>query len=251
MGAEGSKTAQAGQTIPETVVDRLAEEIRPHVTHGGPDGRERSLPGITSVVLEGGEGCGKGTMQQALVRTLRKAGLDALGIREPGGSPMGEQIREMLLEDAGATIEPMAKAMLFAASRAQLIRDVIRPAVGQGRLLVFDRFVQSSYVYQGIVDGIGLQRVMDINAMALDGFSPSVSLFLDVPPETGISRITSAHGSREVNWLDREPLPWHEMVHGGYMRLVGDGLLTRIDANQPPEFVLEQCVRAVLEKTVP
>lgn len=236
-------------SISETAIKELAEMVRPHVMTDVTNNSSTRLPGVSSIVLEGGEGCGKGTIQHALVRVLRAAGLDAIGIREPGGSPMGERIRDVLLDDFGSTLSPASETLLFAASRAQLICDVVRPNIASGKILVFDRFVQSSYVYQGIVGHVGLRQVMDVNAMALDGFSPSVSLFLDVPPQVGLARIAKAQGTREVNWLDRKPLAWHEAVHDGYMRLVSDGLLTRIDASQSPDAVLRQCVYAMLSAT--
>lgn len=138
------------------------------------------------LALEGAEGAGKSTVADVLVRELRERGHSVTEAREPGGTALGESIRELLLHSSAMT--PWAEAALFAAQRAQLVSEVVAPALAAGRWVVSDRSYYSSLAYQGVGRGLGLERVRAINEVVLDGVVPDLIFVLDVDPHTGLER---------------------------------------------------------------
>lgn len=164
------------------------------------------------ITLEGGEGCGKSTQAALLAGRLREAGIDVLAVREPGGTPVGEGIRSLLLDPATAGLDPLAELLLYEASRAQHVSTVIEPGLSAGRIVVCDRFADSSLAYQGHGRGLDLAMVARLNAIATRGLAPDLTLLLDVEPAEGVGRAT--HGGADR--LEREALAFHERVRAGF-----------------------------------
>ena len=147
------------------------------------------------VTFEGLDGCGKTTQAELLADYLRESGADVVATREPGGTPLGERIREVLLE--GEAISGWAEAALFAAARAELVASVIRPALERGAHVVCDRYLDSSLAYQGIARGLGVDRVLDLNVPAIGGLLPDRTFLLLVDPEEAAARSGSDRIERE------------------------------------------------------
>lgn len=165
------------------------------------------------IALEGVDGCGKSTQAALLAAALRVAGHEVVETREPGGTALGESVRNILLGSDGA-MSPIAEALLFAASRAQHVAQVIRPALVAGAWVVCDRFVDSSLAYQGAARGLGIDAVWAVNAPAVDGCLPDLAIVLDVPPATAALRDTGPKDRIEV-----EGIALQQAVAAGYRDL--------------------------------
>jgi dTMP kinase len=178
------------------------------------------MPGIF-VSFEGGEACGKSTQVGRLVRKLESLGREVLSIREPGSTHAGEVIRNLLLHsDQGISLTPAAELLLFGASRAQLIEEVIRPALKGGKIVVADRFSDSTTVYQGIARGLELKFIRELEEFVCAGLRPAITFLLDLDLETIRNR--RLRRVRPVNAPDRIeelPLEFHGKVREGYLRL--------------------------------
>lgn len=173
------------------------------------------MPGLF-VTFEGGEGSGKSTQVARLAARLRAMGLDPLVTREPGGTPVGEGIRALLL-DHERRPTAMTEALLMVAARAQLSTAVLRPALEAGRLVLCDRFGDSTLAYQGGGRGIDHALLLELNRAATGGLVPALTLLFDVPVPVGLER---RHGSAgATNRLDREPVEFHERVRARYLEL--------------------------------
>lgn len=167
------------------------------------------------VTFEGPEGSGKSTLISALAARLRAGGVEPVLAREPGGTPIGERIRAILLDPGSAGMVAQAELLLMVASRAQLVREVLRPALDAGHLVLCDRFADASVAYQGHGRGLGRELVDRLNAVALDGLEPDLTLLCLLPPEEGLARI----GGRAPDRLDAERLEFHQRVCEGYRAL--------------------------------
>lgn len=194
------------------------------------------------ITFEGPEGSGKTTQAKRLLTRLRNAGRDVLYTREPGGTPTGEAIRDILQHDkAGEPICDETEVFLFAASRAQLVRTIIIPALEKGTVVVCDRFADSTTAYQGFGRGFPVEQMLAINAFAIDGAQPDATLLLDVPISTGFQRL--AERQRELfqssDRIEREEREFHERVRSGYLNLARrwPERFQIIDATQTPEQV--------------
>ena len=195
------------------------------------------------VTLEGIEGCGKSTQARRLAAAL---GGDVLLTREPGGTPLGQGIRALLLDSAHLHLVPEAEVLLFFADRAQHVREVLRPALAAGRLVISDRYLDSSLAYQGHGRRLPLALLEAVAELATGGLRPELSVLLDLPVDEGLARLR-ARGA--ANRLDAEPREFHERVRDGYERLVAadPGRWARVDARGPEEQVtglLLQALRA-------
>jgi dTMP kinase len=181
------------------------------------------------VTFEGIDRSGKTTQARMLVDAL---GSDALGVREPGGTPAGERVRE-LLKDAAVPLGPEAEALLFAAARAEIVRDVIRPALDAGRVVVSDRFLDSSLAYQGGARGLGVEEVERINRFATGGLEPDLTLLLEIDPAAAAAR------AGESDRFEDEGAELQEAVLETYARLVAEdpGRWRRIDGTRAPEEI--------------
>lgn len=200
------------------------------------------------ITFEGPEGAGKTTQARRLIARLKTAGFDVVYTREPGGTPTGEAIRGLLQHDkAGELLCPETEIFLFAASRAQLVRRVILPALEGGKVVVSDRFVDSTTAYQGYGRGFDIEQVLAINAFAIDGAVPDLTLLLDVPVELGLDRV---HGRQqalfaEMDRIEREERAFHERVREGYLALARrfEDRFRVIDATRSPEEVEQEVWR--------
>jgi len=173
------------------------------------------MPGLF-VTFEGGEGSGKSTQVARLAARLRARGLDPLVTREPGGTPVGEGIRALLL-DHERRPAPMTEALLMVAARSQLVATVLRPALEAGRIVLCDRYGDSTLAYQGGGRGLDHALLLELNRAATGGLVPALTLLFDVPVPVGLDR---RHGSAgATNRLDREPAEFHERVRARYLEL--------------------------------
>ena len=191
------------------------------------------MPGLL-VTFEGGEGTGKSTQIARLAERLRARGLEPVITREPGGTPLAEGIRALLL-DAGRAPGPLAEAFLMEAARADLVAHVIRPALAGGRVVLCDRYDDSTLAYQGAGRGLDPAMLRGWNRAATGGLTPDLTLLLDLDPAAGLERRAGAAG--EPNRLDREPREFHTRVRDGYLALAR-AEPTRflvLDASIPPE----------------
>ena len=204
-----------------------------------------NLKGKT-ISFEGGEGAGKSTVLKMLIEYLQNQGVDCTATREPGGNKISEQIRDVIVSDNNTNISPETEALLFAASRAQFISETIKPLLKTDKTIFIDRFVDSSYVYQGFVRNLGIDRIKQINEFATGGFMPNLTIFFDVPPEIGFERIKK--NNRSTNRLDNEGLEFHKKVYRGYKMLASNypQRIKTVDATKPPEEVLAQILEYLL-----
>ncbi len=198
------------------------------------------------VSLEGGEGSGKTTVLSHLAHYFETKGLEVLFTREPGGVRIAEAIREIILNVDHTEMDPRTEALLYASARRQHLAEKVMPALDAGKWVVFDRFVDSSMVYQGYVRGIGIDEVYELNRFATEDFLPDLTLYLDVTPEVGLERVLCTDG-REVNRLDLEGIEFHQKVREGYQLLMQrfPERIVRIDADQSLEDVLGAVTKAL------
>ncbi|MBW7907615.1 MAG: dTMP kinase [Kiritimatiellae bacterium] len=203
------------------------------------------------ITFEGPEGGGKTTQAKRLLARLRDAGRDVLYTREPGGTPTGEAIREILQHDkAGEPLCDQTEVFLFAASRAQLVRRVILPALERGTVVVCDRFADSTTAYQGYGRGFSVEQMLAINAFAIDGAEPDVTLLLDLPIRIGFERVEGRQRQlfEDVDRIEREAREFHERVRNGYLELAArwPTRFRTIDATRTPDEV-EQTVWEIVQ----
>lgn len=192
------------------------------------------------ITIEGIEGSGKSTLLNHIEAALTKRGFSLLLTREPGGVKVAEEIRAVLLNPQNKEIDGVTEALLYAAARRQHLTQKMIPALKEGKVVLCDRYVDSSLAYQGYARGIGLDRVMEINRFAVGEAFPSLTLYLDVEPEIGLQRIYKDR-KREINRLDMESLHFYQRVREGYL-LLAEREPTRvkvIDARVPMEEVTE------------
>jgi len=170
------------------------------------------------ITFEGGEGCGKSTQQRMLARRLEAAGHTVRTLREPGGTIVGEAVRSLLLDPEHAGLDPIAEVLLYEASRAQLIAEVIEPALEAGEVVLCDRFFDSSTAYQGHARGLPLAQIESLNRIATGGLLPDRTLLLDIDAVLGIQRATSNGADR----LEAEDIAFHERVRAGFLRIAAE-----------------------------
>ncbi len=169
------------------------------------------------ISMEGPDGSGKTTQITLLQKHLEQCGYDEVVItREPGGTAISEAVRGIILNRAYAEMDDHTEAMLYAAARAQLVAEVIKPALESGKAVISDRFVDSSVVYQGMARGLGVQNIYDLNAFALQGVMPDLTIHLDLQAEVGLSR---AKNRAELDRMEAESLAFHKKVAQGYREL--------------------------------
>ena len=191
------------------------------------------------ITVEGPDGAGKSTQIEFIKKYFDEKGLDVLYTREPGGTVISEKIRNIILDKEHTEMAPMTEAMLYAAARAQLVHQVIKPAIEAGKIVICDRFVDSSVAYQGHGRGLG-ESVWDINQHAVDGCMPELTLLLMVDSEKGIGRVKNL-GSENMDRLEKEKIDFHKMVYEGYLALARKfpERIATIDASQTIEKVSE------------
>lgn len=183
------------------------------------------------ITFEGTDGSGKTTQIMLMEEYIRGKGYEVVLSREPGGTKVSELIRDLVLDPANAEIVPLTEMILYAASRAQHVAQVIKPAVDKGKIVICDRFVDSSYAYQGCGRGVDLKIVADVNRAAIDGMVPDITFFLDLDPEIAIKRRISSTGADRI---EQEKIDFHTRVYDGYkkMALLFPDRIKTIDANK-------------------
>ena len=195
------------------------------------------------ISFEGGDGCGKSTQISLFEDYCRSRGYDVVSTREPGGTPISEKIRSILLDADNSEMSPVTEALLYAASRAQHVEEKIRPAVESGKIVVCDRFLDSSIAYQGYARGLG-DGVRVINEFAVEGTLPDLTFFLKLDPETGMKRVENGRGEKDR--LELEAMDFHKKVYDGYIALckLYKGRIIPIDAGRTIEEVAEDIRKA-------
>jgi dTMP kinase len=196
------------------------------------------------ITFEGIEGCGKTTQLKMLAEHLRGQGRQVLSCREPGGTPLGERVRSLLLDPASVICDE-AEALLFAASRAQLLRQVILPALEEGTDVLCDRFVDSSIAYQGNARGLGVEAVIRANRMAVGDHWPDVTVLVDVAVEVGLDR---ARSRALFDRIEQEDLDFHGRVRDGYLQTAksdwAGNRFVIVDGHGTPEEVFVRVLEA-------
>lgn len=195
------------------------------------------------ITFEGPEGSGKTTVISKVYEQLAKT-YDTMATREPGGIAISESIREILLAE-GNDMDPRTEALLFAAARRQHLIEKVLPALEAGRIVLCDRFVDSSIAYQGFARGIGTEEVMNINRFAIEGHMPDLTIYLKLDPAVGLHRIES--NKRDHNRLDAEKISFHKDVVLGYNELSENypNRIKIVDADQSPEKVTRDAMEII------
>lgn len=198
------------------------------------------------ITIEGGEGAGKSTLIEQLSNKMFQRGKMVTTTREPGGIPIAEQIRTVILDREHVAMDARTEALLYAAARRQHLVEKVAPALEQGQMVICDRFVDSSLAYQGYARGLGMDEVWAINRFAIQDLMPDLTIYMDISPEVGLKRISQA-SEREINRLDLEKNSFHERVREGYLQLLKQNpdRIVRIDAEQSPELVLNDVLTAI------
>ncbi|MFK4640489.1 dTMP kinase [Paenarthrobacter histidinolovorans] len=169
------------------------------------------------IAFEGGDGAGKSTQAARLSDALESRGLTVLRTREPGGTPIGEKLRSLVLDHGHGTIDARTEALMFAAARAAHAHQVIRPALAQGKVVITDRYVDSSVAYQGVGRGLGAEGVLSLNEWATEGLHPHLTVLLDVDPAHGRQRRTA--GDAAEDRLESEPDEFHSAIRHAFLDL--------------------------------
>jgi len=197
------------------------------------------------ISVEGIDGSGKSILSSRLVQWLEEKGYPAILTREPGGTPVGEMIRHIVLDVKDAPISPMTEMLLFAASRAQHVAQVIAPALEKGHIVLCDRYVDSSIVYQGAARGLGDEDVMAVNLLAVGGLMPELTLFLDIGLDEAVRRQQGR--PEKADRLDQEAMEFHRGGQKAYYRLLKTypDRIVRIDGEKSPDEVFSEAVEVV------
>jgi len=197
------------------------------------------------ITFEGGEGCGKSTQARLLYNNLESRNIPVLLTHEPGGTPLGNRIRGILKAKRDYNISPQTELLLFAACRAQLIRDVILPALDKGTNVICDRFSGSTLAYQGYGRGLGLELIKSINSKATGGLEPDRIFLLDLEPKAGLGRKHNSGNDR----FEAEKIAFHRRVRDGYLELAGrdPGRWIVLEAQQP----VEKLQKTILDRVWP
>lgn len=201
------------------------------------------------VTFEGGEGAGKSTQIRLLADRLAASGYRVRLLREPGGTAVGEAVRSILLDTAHAGMDPRAELLLYEAARAQLVGEVIEPALESGEIVLCDRFYDSTTAYQGFGRALDVQRVGDLNELATGGLRPDLTIVLDIDPRAGVTRAT-AHGADR---LEAEGDSFHELVRSGFLEIAArePERVIVIDGARSVDDVASDVWVAVSERLVP
>lgn len=199
------------------------------------------------ISMEGPDGAGKSTQIEMLRKYLEDKGYEIVITREPGGTVISEAIREVILNKEYKEMCPNTELLLYAAARAQLVSEVIRPALEAGKAVICDRFLESSVVYQGIARGLGIERVYAVNDYALEGLRPHLTILLDLDAKEGLRRKKQ---QAELDRMEAEGLEFHQKVAEGYRILAGrePERIMKISATLPKEDIHAKIVLAIEER---
>lgn len=200
------------------------------------------------ITIEGCEGSGKTTILKMLCKELENNNIEYFSTREPGGSKISEQIRNVILNVENTKMDYMTEALLYAASRRQHLEEVVKPAINNGAVVICDRYLDSSLAYQGHARGLGIEEVYAINMYATSGFLPELTIYIDIPVEVGLERIMK--NNRDVNRLDLEKISFHSKVREGYLKIseMYSDRIVKIDGVGTPEEVYERVRKVIFER---
>lgn len=201
------------------------------------------------VTIEGPEGSGKSSVTKEVVKLLEQDGEQVVLTREPGGTPISEQIREVILDKANTAMDPVTEALLYAAARRQHLVEKVWPLSKEGKIIISDRFLDSSLAYQGGARGLGIDYILKMNQFATEGYYPELTLLFDIDPRIGLARIAANKG-REVNRLDLEKIDFHDSVRQTFLDLAKrfPDRFVILDASKPFEEVVKDAYRAIKNK---
>ena len=201
------------------------------------------------ITLEGPEGSGKTTAVNFAVHKLEEMGYQIVRTREPGGTPISEQIRNIILDKGNTAMDKRTEALLYAASRRQHLVEKVWPALKEGKIVICDRYLDSSLAYQGGARGLGVDNILEVNSFATEGTFPDLTLLFDIEPELGLARI-SANANREVNRLDLEKIEFHKKVRNTFLELAKryPERFVIIDASKSREEVADATLKAILSR---
>ena len=199
------------------------------------------------ITFEGPDGSGKTTVCSEVFAKLKEDGYDVIHTREPGGIEIAEKIRKIILDPSNSDMDERTEALLYAASRRQHLVKKVLPALKEGKIVVCERFVDSSLAYQGYGRKIGFEEVLKINEFAIEGLFPDLTIYLDVDEKTGLKRIESRSFKDR---LDLEDLEFHHLVHEGYEKVleVFKDRIKVVDAAKPLNEVIEKAYEIIKEK---
>lgn len=197
------------------------------------------------ITFEGGECSGKTTIINTIVEKLKELNVGFITTREPGGIRIAEDIRSIILDVKNTDMTPECEALLYAASRMQHLKQKVIPALEAGTVVLCDRFLDSSIAYQGVARGLGVGKILNANAFALD-YLPELTIFIDVKPEVALKRLA---GRDKSDRLDLETIDFHKRVYDGYQQVVEmyPDRVVVIDGNRTLEEVTNSCVEVVLK----
>ncbi len=201
------------------------------------------------ITLEGPEGSGKTTAVESAVKALEEKGYQIVRTREPGGTPISEQIRNVILDKGNTKMDGRTEALLYAASRRQHLVEKVWPALKEGKIVICDRYLDSSLAYQGGARGLGVENILNINLFATENTWPDLTLLFDIKPELGLQRIAS-NANREVNRLDLEKIEFHNKVRDTFLELAKryPDRYVVIDASKSKEEVARATLDAIMNK---
>ncbi|BAP86236.1 thymidylate kinase [Paucilactobacillus hokkaidonensis JCM 18461] len=202
------------------------------------------------ISFEGPDGAGKTSVLKEIdIKLTKQLGDQLLLTREPGGNPISESIRHIILDKANTQMDARTEALLYAAARRQHLVEQVIPALDAGKVVLSDRYVDSSIAYQGAGRKIGAKEVWQMNQFATDGLEPDLTIYLDIEPQEGIQRIKQ-HRQNEINRLDVEQLAFHQRVRSAYLKLLEQypGRIKLIDASQPFDEVVAAVQATIVRK---
>lgn len=197
------------------------------------------------ITFEGPEGSGKTSVIKGIKAYFEESKIDFITTREPGGIKIAEDIRDIILNKENTMMDPHAEALLFAASRSQHFYEKVKPALDQGKVVLCDRFIDSSLAYQGYARGLGFDEVYEINKFAIGNVLPDLTLFIDVPPQVGLERVFN--NTRKVDRLDLEKIDFHERVYNGYLEVAKrfPERFKKIDGTKSVEEVINDTLEVI------
>lgn len=201
------------------------------------------------ITFEGPDGSGKSTIIKRVFEKLSKEGYQIVLTREPGGTPIAEKIRDIILDNANQELDARTETLLYAASRRQHLVEKIWPALKEGKIVLCDRFLDSSLAYQGGGRSLGIQNVLNVNLFATENTYPDLTLFFDISPELGLKRV-SQDKKRVADRLDNENENFHDKVYEAFKKIVDDNQnrIVTIDASKSIEEVTENAYQIIKEK---
>lgn len=204
---------------------------------------------VQFITFEGCEGVGKSTQIRLLSEELSAKGIPFVVTREPGGSRIAESIRKIILDAGNSEMSDLCELFLYLAARAQHLKDIVRPALDQGKLVICDRYIDSTFAYQGFGKGLDADMVEAVNAAAIGGLVPDLTIFLDLPPENAFSRKGGPDRGDRLELLEQS---FHERVYEGYQEIArrGPERFVRIDAGGSKQETHAKIVSLMREKNI-